>query len=308
MVDRGHKPALAHIEWQTVLLIAASYLIWFGLLKFADSLNPALWVLLSAINITLFLSITHEVVHGHPTRNRLINYLMIGMPIGWSFAYERFRDTHIQHHETDELTDPFDDPETWYLAQGDWLSKNRVMRMVLHFNNTLFGRMLIGPIIGLGRFYAHELWLILFDNRQRTYLLMVWLKHLVLCALMAGIILSFSDIPVWQWIISIYLGHSILLVRTFLEHQAADDHSERTVIIEQACPIAFLFLFNNYHFVHHDRPHIPWYQLPKEFKRDRESYLSRNGTYRYRSYAEVFRKFFFRAKEPVPHPFLHSGS
>ncbi len=298
---------IARIEWQTVLLIIASYTLWLTLLLISQHLHPLLWVIISAINITLFMSITHEVVHGHPTRNEAINRLMTLLPIGWSIPYERFRDTHLHHHETDELTDPFDDPESWYLAKHQWMTRNRGAKMILTFNNTLLGRMLIGPIIGLGRFYAHEMNTVLRRDGAGKKLFLPWALHIALCGVMVWLIVTFSQIALWQWIASIYLGHSILLIRTFLEHQAAPDHSQRTVIIETPCPIAFLFLFNNYHFLHHDQPYVPWYHLPKEYSEKRDLFLAENGAYVYRSYFEVFQKFFLRSKEPVAHPFLRQS-
>lgn len=308
MVKTGRIAVCARFEWQTVMLIGLSYSFWIFLLLSNDTLPTFFWILFSAINIAFFLSITHEVVHGHPTRIALINRLMVFIPIGWSIPYERFRDGHLEHHATGELTDPFDDPESWYLAQDDWFTRNRLAQAMLEFNNTLFGRMLIGPIIGLGRFYLSEIGA-LFDkrNRHRSYLAMVWALHIGLCLVLAGIIHIYGTHLWWHWLLAAYLGHSILLVRTFLEHQAAPDQSQRTVIIEKACPIAFLFLFNNYHFVHHDKPHIPWYRLPAEYRRQRDEYIARNGAYLYRSYAQIFRQYFFSSKEPVAHPFLRTG-
>lgn len=229
---------------------------------------------------------------------------MILLPIGWSIPYERFRDTHLKHHYTGELTDPFDDPESWYLSACNPLVKSPFFQAVLRFNNTLFGRMLIGPVIGLGRFYFCELKNLFTDTSNRSYLIRVWLQHLALCAVMVALIVELSSAPFWHWLLAIYLGNSLLYVRTFLEHQAAPDKSERTVIIEQSCPIAFLFLFNNYHFVHHSKPRLAWYRLPGEFRKHRVTYIERNGAYVYRSYSEIFRKFFFKSKEPVIHPFL----
>ncbi|MDJ0614510.1 MAG: fatty acid desaturase, partial [Rhizobiaceae bacterium] len=149
-----------------------------------------------------------------------------------------------------------------------------------------------------------EIRTIISGKNSRNALLRPWLIHVALCGIMALLIQVLSHVPVWQWLASIYLGHSILLIRTFLEHQAAPDQSQRTVIIETACPIAFLFLFNNYHFVHHERPHVPWYRLPSEYRKQRDQFLADNGAYVYRSYMEIFRKFFLRSKEPVAHPFL----
>ena len=295
------------IEWPTVLLIILCYGIWAGLLVFKNETPVFMWILFSALNITLFMSITHEVVHFHPTRNRLINQLMIALPIGWSIPFERFRDTHLDHHNTGELTDPFDDPESWYLANYDWIGREPITRAVLTFNNTLLGRMVIGPAIGLGRFFAGEFASILRGGKQGRYVLRVWLQHFALCSVLAFIIVQTYSAPIWHWVMAIYLGHSFLYVRTFLEHQATPEHGERTVIIEKACPIAFLFLFNNYHFVHHDKPGIAWYRLPSEYRNQKQQYVERNGAYVYSSYGEVFRRFFLRAKEPVSHPFLHTN-
>jgi len=307
MKDTINNVLIAELEWQTLALIVASYSIWVILLLFGGEINTFIWIILSALNITLFMSITHEVVHGHPTRNDLANRLLLLLPIGWSIPYERFRRTHLDHHTTEELTDPFDDPESWYLTHHQWLLRNNVARSLLMFNNTLFGRMLIGPVISLGRYYLGEISSIILRKKNWRVVTISWAKHLVLCGAMIWVITLYSSIELWQWVTSAYLGQSVLLVRTFLEHQAAPDHSQRTVIIEAPCPIAFLFLFNNYHFVHHKRPHIPWYRLPSEYRKKREQFLAENGAYVYRSYAEIIRKFFLCSKEPVAHPFLRTS-
>jgi len=94
----------------------------------------------------------------------------------------------------------------------------------------------------------------------------------------------------------------VLKIRTFLEHQAHERARGRTVIIEDRGPLAFLFLNNNLHVVHHMHPKLPWYRLPKIYFNNREKYLARNDGYRYASYAEIFRRHLIRAKDPVPHP------
>ena len=307
MQASGKNDQIDAIEWQTLALIAASYGVWGLLLFYGGHLHPSIWIVLSALNITLFMSITHEVVHRHPTRNRTLNRFLILLPIGWSIPYERFERTHLDHHDTEELTDPFDDPESWYVSLPDWISSNFVARQVLVFNNTLFGRMLIGPIIGLSRFYLGEIKTIWKQNGVFYSHVAPWALHLALCSAMALAIWRYGTVPLWQWICAIYIGHSVLLIRTFLEHQAAPDRSKRTVLIETPCPIAFLFLFNNYHFVHHDRPHVPWYKLPREYQQRRDHFLAENGAYVYKSYLEIFRKFFLRTKEPVAHPFLRKS-
>jgi fatty acid desaturase len=74
------------------------------------------------------------------------------------------------------------------------------------------------------------------------------------------------------------------------------------VVIEDRGPLAFLFLNNNLHVVHHMHPRVAWYRLPALYRARADHYLARNDGYRYASYAEVFRRHFLRAKDPVPHP------
>ncbi len=298
---------IVKIELPTLALIITSYAIWALLVLFGHILPIIIWVMIFALNVTLFLSITHEVIHGHPTRNPLLNRLLLLFPIGWMFPYERFRDTHMQHHETEELTDPFDDPETWYYPRMTHERMNMAIRSVLTFNNTLFGRMLIGPAISTLRFYINELNLILTNKAIRGYILRVWGLHLVLCGLLILFIANFSSIPFLAYASAVYLGVSVLLVRTFLEHQAAEDHSERTVIIEKCCPLAFLFLYNNLHAVHHEKPGIAWYELPKFYRKNIGHFRNLNNHYVYTSYGEIFRKYFLTPKEEIAHPFLRDG-
>jgi fatty acid desaturase len=108
--------------------------------------------------------------------------------------------------------------------------------------------------------------------------------------------------PVWAYLVCAYAGFSILKIRTFLEHRAHERASGRTVVIEDRGPLAFLFLNNNLHVVHHMHPGVAWYELPRMFAENRERYLRRYDGYYYRSYAEVFGRHFLRAKDPVPHP------
>ena len=110
---------------------------------------------------------------------------------------------------------------------------------------------------------------------------------------------GFALVP---YLIAVYASLSVLMIRTFLEHQAAEAPEARTVIIERGGPFALLFLNNNLHAVHHDRPSVPWYRIPELYRRERDRYLARTGDYRYRSYWDVFRRYLVAPKEPVLWP------
>ena len=79
----------------------------------------------------------------------------------------------------------------------------------------------------------------------------------------------------------------------------------RSVIIEDRGPLALLFLNNNLHAVHHKHPKVPWYLLPDLYRREAARFTHLNDGYVYRSYGEIFRRYFFQRKDPVPHPLWH---
>ena len=99
-----------------------------------------------------------------------------------------------------------------------------------------------------------------------------------------------------------YAALSILKIRTFLEHQAHERARGRTVIIEDRGPLAWMFLNNNLHVVHHMHPKMPWYRLPELFRSNRERYLSRNDGYIFAPMGRCFGGFSGGAKIRWPIP------
>ncbi|MCB1463905.1 MAG: fatty acid desaturase [Nitratireductor sp.] len=302
------KDFFARIEWPTIALVVATYAIWFAFALAGEGLNPLLWIAGVAIATVLYWSLVHEIVHGHPTQNTLLNHALVYVPIGWVYALGRFRDGHLQHHATGELTDPFDDPESWYLAQRDWKDLPSPIRMLMTVNNTLAGRLTVGPAITIWRMIAGDLSLMLkpgaASRSRRGSVALAWAIHVPGVVLLVLALSHWSTVPAWQYFAAAYCGVAILLIRTFLEHQASGDAEERTVIIEDRGPLAFLFLFNNFHVVHHTRPCLAWYRIPGFYRRHRANFIRRNNGYVYRSYADIFRLYFFKPKEPVAHPFV----
>ena len=70
--------------------------------------NP-LVVALFAVLGGWYMSVQHETLHGHPTRLRWLNELMIfATPTFW-LPFGRYRETHLQHHHDIDLTDPVRD-------------------------------------------------------------------------------------------------------------------------------------------------------------------------------------------------------
>lgn len=288
------------VEWPTLFLILACYGVWWAGVTWLSLLWLPLGIAVTAVAITLHSSLQHEVLHGHPFRVRWLNELLVFLPLGLIFPYGRFRDLHLAHHRDEFLTDPYDDPESNYSDPVVWARLSRVRQKILRFNNTLLGRLLVGPIVSCVSFCGGDFRAILAGDRA---ILRDWLLHLAGLVLLA-FILSRAAMPFWAYFIAAYCGMSTLKIRTFLEHRAHSLARCRTVIVEGGWVLPFLFLNNNLHVVHHAKPTVAWYRLPALYRGNRDEYLRRNEGYSYTSYAEVFRRYFLHPKDPVPHPLM----
>lgn len=290
-------------EWGTFFLILACYAAWLIVAFWLGGVSLWLAIPLMGLVAALHSSLTHEALHGHPFATRWINEALMALPLTLCIPYNRFRDLHLAHHLDSNLTDPYDDPESNYLEPGVWNSLPGWKRRILAVNNTLFGRIVLGPLIGQIAFVRDE-WQ--GAKRGDRDILLAWALHIpgVIAVLW---IVSLSPMPIWAFVLSAYVGLGLLKIRTFLEHRAHEKVRGRTVVIEDKGPLAFLFLNNNLHVVHHMNPAAPWYRLPALYREGKERYLTVNESYVYRSYAEIFRLYFWRAKDPVPHPLWPRG-
>lgn len=289
------------LEWPTLIVLVAAYGAWIcGTLAWAlpGFFGAVLSVVLTGVAIAQFSSLQHEVLHGHPFKWQWLNELLVFPALMLFIPYFRFKDTHLQHHYDPALTDPYDDPESNFIDPEVWRKTPKAMQSLLIFNNTLLGRMLVGPALGSYHFLRGELALILAGNR-RVWL--AWVLNMMGVA-MVFFWLEWVDMSFAAYFLAVYLSVALLKIRTFLEHRAHDLARARTVIIESRGPLSYLFLNNNFHAVHHMHPKLPWYEVPQIYADRRDHYQRCNDTYVYASYIDVFRAHFFKPKDPVPHP------
>lgn len=243
----------------------------------------------------------HECLHGHPTRNARINEALVSLPIGLVYPYRRFKALHLRHHADERLTDPFEDPESYYRALWRYEKFPWAVKKLLEINNTMIGRFVLGPLVMNLVFFVSEARLITVGNRAVRK---AWLLHAAGLAIVLPVVAYGFGMPLWLYVlVPAWLGQSILSVRTFAEHQWAEHPDGRTIIVERS-PLSFLFLNNNLHFIHHKMPTVPWYRLPRLYWERREHWLGMNGGYAFPNYFALLREFAFRPKEPVPHPVL----
>lgn len=290
------------IEWPTIGLIGIVYAT-VGSLVYFHATIP-LWIIMpvGAYAVALYASLQHEILHGHPTGNRLINEALLFPTLHFWLPFARYKQTHLIHHNDADLTDPRRDPESYYLLPDEWAHMPGIKRSLYQFNQTLFGRMLIGPAISVIRFWSSDFRYIVGGDGHKAR---AWLWFAVSAAVSAWFITAVAGMALWQYLLFIaYPGVSLALVRSFCEHRAAADFRERTIIVEASPFWSLLFLNNNLHVAHHSRPALAWYKIPAFYRAEKQQMIAQNGGYLMAGYGEIFRRHFFRAKEPVPYPHM----
>jgi len=286
-------------EWPTISLLVFVYLFWGLTTYFHRELGSALTILFGTLAITLYASLAHEVLHGHPTSDATVNELLVLPALSLLFPYRRFKELHITHHNDEILTDPYDDPETYYVTEADWRGYSTVRRQALLFMNTLFGRFLLGPAHTVIFLLKRDLPLIV---KGAAGIRKAYLLHGVGVVITFYWVLYVCGMNFWFYLLLAYLGSSLLMLRTFAEHQSHASGGGRTVIIEAHWFFALLFLNNNLHIVHHRHPGLAWYDLPALYQAQRAHYWQENKGYVFSGYWPVIRHYMFQAKEPVMHP------
>ncbi|MFU0503295.1 fatty acid desaturase [Pseudaminobacter sp. NGMCC 1.201702] len=289
------------IEWPTVVLILATYAAWMGIACFLWPNFPVLTLAVLGFILAMQSSLMHEVLHGHPTRKSWVNELFVCLPIGLVYPYRRFKALHLRHHADERLTDPFDDPESYYHAVWQHQDLPRPLKALLAVNNTMIGRFILGPLLGTAGFLLAEAKLIKEGDREVRK---AWLLHGAGLAVILPLVVFAFAIPLWLYLlVPVWLGQSLISVRTFAEHQWSERPDGRTIIVEHS-PLSILFLNNNLHFVHHKRPTIAWYELPALFRARRDEWVAMNKGYVFPNYLALLKAYAFHPKEPVVHPVL----
>lgn len=288
------------IEVPTVLLLIVAYGGWLGI-TLAYGRWP-LWVVapVCAVLLTLHSSLQHEILHGHPTRWHSVNRLLGLVPLSLWVPYERYRQKHLTHHLNERLTDPLDDPETFYWTPEAWANLDPVSRALVRVQQTLAGRVLLGPFWQIPRFLLAELRAVV---RNEEGLRAVWLEHLLWCIPVVAWIKLVCGMPLWLYVIAMVVpAKGILVIRSFAEHRARPGVRQRTAIVERSWILGPLYLFNNLHSLHHEAPMIPWYEYNERYRATRERLIAENGGLVYATYFDVARRFMFRPHDSPLHP------
>jgi fatty acid desaturase len=293
----------AFLDWHgpTAVLALFIYSAWISLVLFHNELPWYLLFPVAGYLTALHTSLQHETIHAVHKWPRWLQALVSFPPLGLVFPYPHYKKLHIIHHRDARVTDPLDDPESYYVTPDQWQLAGPLGRAYLYANNTLAGRMILGPVMTVVVLIAQELPKIL---RVEAQTLKIWLVHAALIAVLFWFVEGVAGMAFWKYILFFaWPGLMLTLLRSFAEHRSADKSGERTAIVESGPFMGLLFLNNNIHVVHHLRPAMPWYQIPGFYRKNRKELLAANGGYFLKGYGEIIAKYLFK---PVMHP-VHPG-
>lgn len=261
------------------------------------------WMPIAVVAVAWHASLQHEVIHGHPTSSRLLNRLIAGPPLLLWLRFASYRASHLAHHRDEVLTDPIEDPESFYVTDAVWHAVGPIGRGVLAAMNTLPGRLVLGPGFVILRSLRGELRSLVTANCDDRLARMrgVAVFLLQVGAVVSALAVSGVSIPLYVFGV-VWPATSLMLLRSFVEHRPARNSAQRTAIVEDSGVFGLLFLSNNLHALHHELPHLPWYRLSAFYRVNKCDILARNGFYWFPGYISVIRAFALKAKDSPRHP------
>jgi fatty acid desaturase len=262
------------------------------------------WVIMpvGAYLLAWHFSLQHEAIHSFRGVPAWLRFAVVYPPLGLWFPYPLYRKSHTTHHRDIHLTIPGVDTESYYVRQADWARMGAFRRGLLTFNQTMAGRLLIGPVLRLGILITKETHRV----RQGDFShLPHWAAHAAAVAVLFWFISGICGFPWWQYCLLVaYPGLSLSLLRAFTEHRAAEDSQERTASVESNVLFGMLYLYNNLHVAHHLKPAMPWYDIPRFYRENRAELLAGNGQFVYKGYAQLARSYFLIPVFSPVHPTL----
>ena len=307
-LDEAHRAEIAKLsttftsrtEWPTWLLLVGFYLAWTLAIFYGRAFGELFTIVVLIPLVVLWLSIQHELIHGHPTRWAALNRALGFLPFAVWYPYDIYRDTHLAHHHDADLTVPGRDPESRYVTKDFWLQSPGYVRALLWTDKTLGGRLLMGAPLAVLSFLRSEI-RGLFLTERSTW--QVWAVHVPSVVVTLAVVEQFSAISAVQYIFLVSLpALSISMIRSFYEHRPSARPEHRTVINESSGLLSWLFLNLNLHLVHHDLPGLPWFHLPRVYRARREQWIARNNGYVIQGYLQLLHRYLVSPVDCPRHP------
>ena len=284
----------------TWVVAAVIYGAWATIIWFHEALTWWIVAPLGAYLVAWHFSLQHEAIHSFLSAPKWLRWAAVMPPLGLWLPFPLYFEAHRKHHQNTHLTEPGVDTESFYVRRADWPRLSRFRRAALTANQTLAGRVLVGPLLRLEKLIRKESERLLRGDASHVA---HWIVHFILLAALFWYISGVAGMPWWQYVLFIALpAFGLGWVRSFAEHRYGTRPGQRTAITESNAFWSLLFLNNNLHAVHHVFPTMPWWQIPRYWRAHREQVLAHNGNLLFTGYGEIARQWLVKPIFMPPHP------
>jgi fatty acid desaturase len=109
------------------------------------------WVIapLGAYLVAWHFSLQHEAIHSFLSAPKWLRWAVVMPPLGLWLPFPLYYEAHRKHHQNTHLTEPGVDTESFYVRRADWAAMRPERKALLLANQTLAGRVLLGPLLRL---------------------------------------------------------------------------------------------------------------------------------------------------------------
>ncbi|MBC8259513.1 MAG: fatty acid desaturase [SAR324 cluster bacterium] len=295
MIIKSYQILPLRIEWQTVLLGVLIYVL-FGFVTWNYHSLPS-WLVFTVGGYVVAWhgSLRHEAVHLHPTSSAHINELFVLPSLDLYLPFRLYKQNHTVHHIDVNLTYPEQDPESFYLFHRNWETLPQWRKKGYWVFHTLAGRLFLYPFWMISCFLKDEAQRFIRGDQRN---LSAWLWHFFGVMLTLSWVSGVCGIPFLEYLfLFAFPGTSLTLLRSFAEHRSHPEFEGRTAILEAEFLFGILYLYNNYHALHHYYPDLAWYKLSAKFLQERKFLLLHNHGYLIRGYRELVSNYLLKPKE-----------
>ena len=200
-----------------LLVVIGIYGSWTLLIVYGDQLPMLLLFIAGGYVTCMHGSLQHIAVHGSPTSNNRLNAIIAYPPLALYYPFSVYRESHLQHHRIEDLTNYEVDPESLYVSRQHWQHLNSLSKFVYRFQFTLLGRLTIGPIVSFYHLFRSEFLRI---RSGETKQIRVWFWHLLACIGVLAFVSELAGMAIWKYILCFaYPGISLTLLRSYTEHR-----------------------------------------------------------------------------------------
>ncbi|MDF5938282.1 fatty acid desaturase [Pseudomonas aeruginosa] len=248
---------------------------------------------------SLYMSLQHELIHGHPTRWPRFNAVLGYLPLAVWYPYPLYRDSHLRHHLDEQLTYPGLDPESlrrvcpngraWAPGGGAGSAWTRPCSVAPP-----------RPAAGPGGDGAPGGFAVAPGEGAASAPVGPACRA---AGRVAGRALALGGhpalvVPAGGGLSGPRPEHAALFLRAPSGPRAgAAQRAGRGGVAWR-----LLFLNNNLHLVHHDLPGLPWYLLPRVYSASRRAYRRRSGDFHLPGYGRLWRRHGWRPVDAPVHP------